>query len=40
MSPTEIAKISAEVTTLKQEVVDTKTKLERIKSEGSIWSEA
>ena len=40
MSPNEIAKISAEVTTLKQEVVDTKTKLERIKSEGSVWSEA
>lgn len=40
MSPPEIAKISAEVSTLKQEVVDTKLKLERIKSEGSIWSEA
>lgn len=38
MASPEISNVSAEVNSLKQEVVDTKTQLERIKSEGSVWS--
>ncbi len=38
MGNSEIAKVSADVSSLKKEITDTKTQLEKIKSEGSVWT--